>query len=554
MLPSVFILLAGVATLNSLRLFRFSAPMRPRFRSNTILRMSNLVTTYNPVELFDPTTKKKAKILIKNGNPDIIEEIKSWESSKTVKIQKIDKWVQEGSAFWLNEEGTRALYKVETKDNEPKAVKIPKNLKYSADIFVNTASEKSESLQLISASCISSLADIQLNKSDLRVLERQGQAFSNISMLITDRSITNKANTIATRLVSDFPIQSPQWKTWIHKTDNYNAVSLGQAFVHYYNEHSAGDVGGVSANYIPKAGYPGTLAPGEMFKTTNPVESLPNRILHPWPAMQEFQFHVRYPPNHPMIPPPVLWFAQNDMYTKNYTSFQLNMSVNEIIGGMGMEPKHAIRIAQNARIGMSYIPEEQIDHGGSIFAGGFPMANYNADHGPTVDDADAAPPIPEELLPYTERWLDPSYGLKVRNAVSPESHINAEEEEKEEKERLRAIEAAFNMAEYETSLYEEEETEKIWLDRSLDQAKSGRARSPTSIIRYTIATIKELKEEITKVERAMSSRRKTGRGKKRRQDFDLEGPIPFDTSPTFDSPSKKASIRRASSDTSIDYD
>ena len=35
-------------------------------------------------------------------------------------------------------------------------------------------------------------------------------------------------------------------------------------------------------------------APGENFKENNPFEELPNRILHPWPAMQEFQFHVRY--------------------------------------------------------------------------------------------------------------------------------------------------------------------------------------------------------------------------------------------------------------------
>jgi hypothetical protein len=34
-------------------------------------------------------------------------------------------------------------------------------------------------------------------------------------------------------------------------------------------------------------------APGENFKENNPFEDLPNRVLHPWPAMQEFQFHVR---------------------------------------------------------------------------------------------------------------------------------------------------------------------------------------------------------------------------------------------------------------------
>ena len=35
-------------------------------------------------------------------------------------------------------------------------------------------------------------------------------------------------------------------------------------------------------------------APGENFKENNPFEDLPNRVLHPWPAMQQFQFHVRW--------------------------------------------------------------------------------------------------------------------------------------------------------------------------------------------------------------------------------------------------------------------
>ena len=70
----------------------------------------------------------------------------------------------------------------------------------------------------------------------------------------------------------------------------------------------------MKAAYVPKAGYPGTLAPGINFKEDCPFESLPLKVLHPWPAMQQIQWHVRWPPSHPMIPPPLLWAALNNMF------------------------------------------------------------------------------------------------------------------------------------------------------------------------------------------------------------------------------------------------
>ena len=48
----------------------------------------------------------------------------------------------------------------------------------------------------------------------------------------------------------------------------------------------------IQAGYVPKAGFPGTLAPGINFKEDCPFESLPKRILHPWPAMQQIQWCV----------------------------------------------------------------------------------------------------------------------------------------------------------------------------------------------------------------------------------------------------------------------
>jgi hypothetical protein len=48
--------------------------------------------------------------------------------------------------------------------------------------------------------------------------------------------------------------------------------------------------------------------------------------------MQAYQFHVRQPQAHPMIPPPLLWFALNNMYTDNFTQLQLNEVATTLYG------------------------------------------------------------------------------------------------------------------------------------------------------------------------------------------------------------------------------
>eukprot|EP01041_Mallomonas_annulata_P012026 gene12026-25196_t len=248
-----------------------------QFKFSSILSMSSAPTTYVPVQLNVPKAQKKATILVKNANPIVIEAINSWKDKESIDMEKIDEWMQQGLAFWLNPQGTRALHIAESKASKDISDKMPKSMQYSADVFVNTAPEGSEDLQLVSARRIHSLEDIKSGEIDMKTLERAGDAFTNISMLFTDRKIINRADDIATRLSNDFHISSPQWKTWVNRTASYNATTLGQAFAYYFQEHTAGDIGGKSANYVPKKGYPGTLAPGEFFKDTNPVESLPNR-------------------------------------------------------------------------------------------------------------------------------------------------------------------------------------------------------------------------------------------------------------------------------------
>ena len=67
--------------------------------------------------------------------------------------------------------------------------------------------------------------------------------------------------------------------------------------------------------------------------------------------MGGIKFHVRWPPAHPMLPPPLLFFGLNNMYTDNFTNWQLSLPYNETVGGLQMEPKDAMRIAKYSRIG-----------------------------------------------------------------------------------------------------------------------------------------------------------------------------------------------------------
>ena len=52
-----------------------------------------------------------------------------------------------------------------------------------------------------------------------------------------------------------------------------------------------------------------------------------------------------------MLPPPLLFFGLNNMYTDNFTNWQLSLPYTETIGGLQMEPKDAMRIAKYSKIG-----------------------------------------------------------------------------------------------------------------------------------------------------------------------------------------------------------
>jgi hypothetical protein len=388
-----------------------------------------------------------------------------------------------------------------------------------------------------------------------------------------------KGDDIANRL-KDFPIVSPAWKMWTNKTTTANATSLTQVFAEYYRDYSVGDNGGISvqeSDYVAKAGYPGTLAPGEKFIQDCAIEDLPKRILHPWPAMQEIQFHIRQPPSHPMIPPPLLWIALNDMFTENFTNWQLGLPSQEVVGGWMMEPKDAIRISKQAKFGLSYRPEEQIPHGGMIFKGGIggSIPFYQPDHGPTVSKEEATPPVPDDLRHITERWIDPYQGIDLEVMASTltakeEDEVRAEEairrqaaekilstfgtknfgfsentytsaniENSKTSKRLKDSTAVYydslrtaTMEDFERAAVIEDESAEMEAKNmqdtserdgrvkktleTLEEVAAGRARGRRGIISYAIETIRDMQSEIARAEQDVATKRRAGRRRQRK--------------------------------------
>jgi hypothetical protein len=161
-----------------------------------------------------------------------------------------------------------------------------------------------------------------------------------------------------------------------------------------------------------------------------------------------------------MIPPPLLWFGLNNMYTENFTNWELSQPYNDTIGGSFMTPKDAMRIARNHTFGASFVPEHQLEHGGMIFYNGHNIPHYNPDHGPTVGTEAAEPPIPKELLPLTERWLDPLHGIHAdidNQMTNLDSLVQEEAEEEEEIRRIAAEKILQEMSK--TSKWQQVETE-----------------------------------------------------------------------------------------------
>ncbi|KAJ1429401.1 hypothetical protein B484DRAFT_60575 [Ochromonadaceae sp. CCMP2298] len=404
-----------------------------------LVRFAYLPSTYTAAEI----PSSKVQLLVKDGEQAILDTIECWSTGKLeVEDDEIVRWIDKGLAFWMNPEGTRSIHISEVKEKPPATAMLdrrPKSAWLAADVYVNCGTDSAP--LYVDAAKFESLKNGGKGVEAEQLIE-SGDAHRNLEHLFVSEQVLSRADSIATRLKEEFGVASPEWARWTNKTSTYNATSLTQIMGEYFATQSIGDVGGADVNYEPRPGYSGTLAPGMHFQDNYPIEELPNRILHPWPSMQQFQFHVRWPPSHPMIPPPVLWLGINDMYTENFTATQLAAPSHEIVGGLLMEPKDAMRIAKYGDFGRSYEPDHQIKHGGMIFDAAYKIPGYNPDHGPTVSDEEARVPVPERLLPITETWLDPYYGLETASAkveLEADQMADAEAEEEARRQKVQKL-------------------------------------------------------------------------------------------------------------------
>ena len=221
---------------------------------------------------------------------EVINALNSMSNDgQAITEDQIDTWTAEGLAFRSTPEGVRAMHIAETKQTQKivPSMRKPSSLRFSgAELYIQAGTDKQP--LYIKASKAGTLSDLANGVLSSQQLEQNGDAFTNVTELFVAERVTSRAADIAER-IKDFPIMSTQYRTWVNKTDIYNATSLQQVMAAYYQDNSIGDVGGPNAKYEAKRGYPGTLGPGEKFKEDFPIESLPCRVLHPWPSMQEMQ-------------------------------------------------------------------------------------------------------------------------------------------------------------------------------------------------------------------------------------------------------------------------
>jgi hypothetical protein len=65
-------------------------------------------------------------------------------------------------------------------------------------------------------------------QSYIEMLQKNGDAYTNVDDMMHDERVLNRANAISVRLKEDFDPSSEEWKRWTNKTSQYNATSLTQ--------------------------------------------------------------------------------------------------------------------------------------------------------------------------------------------------------------------------------------------------------------------------------------------------------------------------------------
>ena len=79
-----------------------------------------------------------------DGKQSIVDILKSWqaeEGGKKFNEMKFNSWVNDGTVFWMDQEGTEKLLQMEAK-KEKKIIGLPSKKYTAADIYVNLAKNR----------------------------------------------------------------------------------------------------------------------------------------------------------------------------------------------------------------------------------------------------------------------------------------------------------------------------------------------------------------------------------------------------------------------------
>lgn len=182
---------------------------------------------YIPILVTTPKAKKKATILVKKGEEEVINIMESWlQDGVNADEKQIDEWSDAGLVFRSTPSGVRKMHLEEESKGKKSMLKMrkPSVIKYALDMYVQAGTEE-EPLYIKAFKGASAVKDIASGVLSIDQLESTGEAFTNITKLFIDERVTNRAANIASRLNSDFKITSPEWRTWVNKTAQYNATS-----------------------------------------------------------------------------------------------------------------------------------------------------------------------------------------------------------------------------------------------------------------------------------------------------------------------------------------
>lgn len=239
------------------------------------------------------TFLRTIRLLVNQRNKRLLKVFNRWSKEPSqFNASAINGWIEEGEVFPLSPIGTKLLFQKEQSRNVEIVAEMRQQRRDTAQVEKKTTKEH----------VISGLAGSPLSKIETANFLDNPDA---LEKLWTRDFLRKVSLSVAENPNSKFA------RKWIYQLEQHDELtSLKMALALHsqrYSQSSSPDGEEERNFYYRRAGYIGTLAPGANYHEDSPIASLPKRVLHPWPAVQEIIWHGRNPPCHPAIlPTPVI--------------------------------------------------------------------------------------------------------------------------------------------------------------------------------------------------------------------------------------------------------